>query len=141
METLTICHEKELSLAVEAMQKILDESGKKIICLNAEMGAGKTTFVSHWIKSISSINQVSSPTFSLVNDYETELGLVHHFDLYRLESLEEVEEIGFWEFIDSKQYCIIEWPQIIAELLPQELVLNVDIAVSLPQCREFTFSS
>jgi tRNA threonylcarbamoyladenosine biosynthesis protein TsaE len=64
---------------------------------------------------------VSSPTFNIVNTYKTEEGFnVHHFDLYRIKHIEELDEIGFWEYLDSGDLCIIEWPEIIEDYLDIE---------------------
>ena len=72
--------------------------------------------------------------------YKVNNRIIHHFDLYRLESAEEIEDIGFMEYIDSGDTCFIEWPEKIAEFLPTERIHNIDISISLNECREYTFS-
>jgi len=114
---------------------------KNLYLLRGNLGAGKTTFVKHFVAySGGNIDEVDSPTFSLVNTYVVNGKTIHHFDLYRLESTDEIEDIGFMEYIDSGDTCFIEWPEKIADFLPSERVTNIDIALSLNECREYTFS-
>lgn len=86
-----------------------------------EMGAGKTTLVKQICENLGVIDQVSSPTFSIVNEYLTSKDeTVYHFDFYRLEDIEEAFNIGAEDYFFSGNLCLIEWPQIIADLLPDE---------------------
>jgi len=137
----TVCDiEKDFSLVGEYLNEKIEE-GKNIILLRGDLGAGKTTFVKHFMSYLGGeIADVDSPTFSIVNTYDSTNKPIHHFDLYRLSSAEEIEEIGFMEYIDSGNLCFIEWPQKIAEFLPPNQVVNLDITVSLEQCRDFVFS-
>lgn len=117
------------------------KKGKNIVLLRGDLGAGKTTTVKHFVEYIGGdISDVDSPTFSIVNTYKLTRQTIHHFDLYRLNSAEEIEDIGFMEYIDSGDLCFIEWPEKIAEFLPEDRVINLDISVSLNLCREYTFS-
>ncbi len=113
-------------------------AGKNIILLVGNLGSGKTTLVSEYLNYRFNFKAVDSPTFSIVNTYEFEDEKVNHFDLYRLESLEEIEDIAFMEFIDSRELCFIEWPEKIANFLPQDRVLALNISVSSDKCREYT---
>ena len=114
---------------------------KHLVLLQGELGAGKTTLVQRFLNYMSGEDvHVDSPTYSLVNTYNIKDKEVHHFDLYRLEVLEEIEDIGFMEYIDSGALCFIEWSEKIADFLPPEKVLTIDISVSLDQCREYTLS-
>ena len=114
---------------------------KHIYLLHGNLGAGKTTWVKYLVSHLGGdARQVDSPTFSLVNTYEVNGVQIHHFDLYRLESLEEIEDIGFMEYIDSGNLCIIEWPEKIAEFLPTEDVLTLNISLHLEKCRKYSFS-
>tara|TARA_B110000091_G_scaffold32175_1_gene33618 strand:- start:743 stop:1114 length:372 start_codon:yes stop_codon:yes gene_type:complete len=114
---------------------------KHIYLLHGNLGAGKTTWVKYLVSHLGGdARQVDSPTFSLVNTYEVNGVRIHHFDLYRLESLEEIEDIGFMEYIDSGNLCIIEWPEKIAEFLPTEDVLTLNISLHLEKCRKYSFS-
>ena len=114
---------------------------KHIYLLHGNLGAGKTTWVKYLVSHLGGdARQVYSPTFSIVNTYEVNGNQIHHFDLYRLESLEEIEDIGFMEYIDSGNLCIIEWPEKIAEFLPTEDVLTLNISLHLEKCRKYSFS-
>lgn len=83
-----------------------------------DMGAGKTTLIKEIVKTLGSTDHVSSPTFSLVNEYAIPRGAVYHFDFYRTEDLEEVYDIGYEEYFFSGTICLVEWPQRITPLLP-----------------------
>lgn len=99
----------------------------KIVCLKGNLGAGKTTLSKVLSQKLGVTDTVSSPTFSIVNEYKTnENKLIYHFDCYRLKSIEEALDFGIEEYLDSNCLCIIEWPEIIEELLPDEKV-NVSI--------------
>lgn len=88
-----------------------------------QMGAGKTTFIKSLCRALSVSDTVQSPTFSLVNEYSTTEGaLVYHFDFYRIETPEEAEGIGATEYFDSGSLCLIEWPERVEPLLPEEYV-------------------
>ena len=114
---------------------------KHIYLLYGNLGAGKTTWVKYLVSHLGGdACQVDSPTFSIVNTYEVNGNQIHHFDLYRLESLEEIEDIGFMEYIDSGNLCIIEWPEKIAEFLPTEDILTLNISLHLEKCRKYSFS-
>ena len=84
----------------------------KIIGIMGKAGAGKTTFTQYLLKKIGSTDEVSSPTYSIVNEYTSPKGMVYHFDLYRLKNIEEVWDIGIDEYLDNGFLCIIEWPEI-----------------------------
>lgn len=92
----------------------------KTILFEGEMGAGKTTFIKVLVEEMGTLDEVSSPTFSIVNEYETDLGKVFHFDLYRIKSEEEAMDFGIEEYLYSNQYCLIEWPSKIENLIPNE---------------------
>lgn len=83
------------------------------------MGAGKTTLVREIISRMGSKDEGSSPTFSIVNEYETEMGKVFHFDFYRIRSEEEAMDFGVEEYLYSGHYCFIEWPGKIEGLIPE----------------------
>lgn len=123
------------------MMEYVVSQQKHIYLLHGNLGAGKTTWVKYLVSHLGGdARQVDSPTFSLVNTYEVNGNQIHHFDLYRLESLEEIEDIGFMEYIDSGNLCIIEWPEKIAEFLPTEDVLTLNISLHLEKCRKYSFS-
>jgi tRNA threonylcarbamoyladenosine biosynthesis protein TsaE len=92
---------------------------KKVITFHATMGVGKTTLIKALVKEIGVQNNSSSPTFSLVNEYETQNGeIVYHFDLYRLNSEEEAYDMGLDEYFYSGNWCLIEWPEKTPNLIP-----------------------
>lgn len=92
---------------------------KKVITFNAEMGAGKTTLIKAIVKELGVLDNSSSPTFSLVNEYQTNNGeTVYHFDLYRLNSEEEAYDMGVDEYFYSGNWCFIEWPEKTPNLIP-----------------------
>lgn len=102
----------------------------RIIALHAPMGAGKTTFTTALCRQLGvREDAVSSPTFAIVNEYRTGSGEpMYHFDFYRVTKLEEALDIGFYDYIDSGCLCVIEWPENIEELLPEEtLVVNISV--------------
>jgi len=101
----------------------------RVFCFYGEMGAGKTTFIKAICKELGAIDKASSPTFSLVNEYH--LGnqrLAYHFDLYRLTDTDSLEAIGFKEYLDSGNYCLIEWPNLAEPFLDSPYV-HVEILV------------
>lgn len=87
------------------------------------LGAGKTTLVKALVESLGSDDVVNSPTFSIVNDYDSPEGSIFHFDFYRIERLEEVYDLGYEEYFYSGQYCFVEWPEKIEGLVPEEAVV------------------
>lgn len=102
---------------------------KKIITFNAQMGAGKTTFIKALVQALGVTDNSSSPTFSLVNEYETETGeIIYHFDLYRLNSEEEAYDMGIDEYFYSGNWCFIEWPDKTPNLIPEEHA-NISIEI------------
>lgn len=94
-------------------------NGCKQFAFYGNMGAGKTTFITALCKQLKAIDLVSSPTFSIVNEYETELSeIIYHFDFYRIKEPEELFDIGFEEYITDTNWCFIEWPEMAEELIP-----------------------
>ncbi|KIC64354.1 tRNA (adenosine(37)-N6)-threonylcarbamoyltransferase complex ATPase subunit type 1 TsaE [Chryseobacterium taiwanense] len=101
---------------IEDWQNIVDtiipQLQHNIFLLKGNLGAGKTTFTQFLLKSLGSTDEVNSPTYSIVNEYNTPKGKVYHFDLYRLKNIEEVYDIGIEEYLDNAFLCIIEWPEV-----------------------------
>ena len=103
---------------------------KRIFAFHGEMGAGKTTFIKAICQYLKVTDTVSSPTFAIVNEYFTELAeSIYHFDLYRIKSWTEMLEIGYEDYFYSGNYCLLEWPEKIVNLLPDETV-HITISVS-----------
>lgn len=108
---------------VDALAKELSTLiSHSIILFDGSMGMGKTTLIKALCKQLNVIDTVSSPTFSLINEYKTKDGKsIYHFDCYRLETPEEAYDFGAEEYLDSGSICLIEWAEKIQPLLPQEL--------------------
>lgn len=101
-------------------QEIINSNPEKVILFNGEMGAGKTTLIKTLCKTLGVHDATSSPTFSLVNEYETDDNqLVYHFDVYRLKSQTEALDMGIDEYLYSGNWCFIEWAEKIPDLLPE----------------------
>ena len=95
-----------------------------IVLFHGQMGAGKTTLISKIMEKVGGLDRVSSPTFSLVNEYLLPNNdKIYHFDFYRIKSEEEALDIGLYEYFDSGKICLIEWPSKIENLLPDRFVL------------------
>ena len=89
-----------------------------IVLISGEMGVGKTTLIKEIFLSMNVIDNVSSPTFSIINEYRTNQNKVlYHMDLYRLKNISEIEDIGLFEYLESGNLCIIEWGDMIEELI------------------------
>ncbi len=107
-----------------AAMKFLEETdNRKVFAFNGQMGAGKTTFIVSLLTAMGVEDIEGSPTYSLVNTYETPaFGKIYHFDLYRLNSEEEAFDIGIEEMLYGGGYCFIEWPEKIPNLLPENTI-------------------
>ena len=104
----------------EVTQKIISENPKKVILFHGEMGVGKTTLIKQLCKTLGVTGATSSPTFSLVNEYEAnENQLVYHFDFYRLNKEEEALDMGVDDYLYSGNWCFIEWAEKISNLIPE----------------------
>ena len=89
-----------------------------IILLSGEVGVGKTTLIKEILRTLRVNDNVNSPTFSIINEYITrDKKIIYHIDLYRIKTIDELHSIGFFEYLDSKNLCFIEWGDIIEEIL------------------------
>lgn len=113
----------------ETADEILASNPKKIILFNGEMGVGKTTLIKQLCKSLGVQDATSSPTFSLVNEYQTSNNqTVYHFDFYRLNKETEALDMGVDDYLYSGNWCFIEWSEKIANLLPAEYsTINIEL--------------
>ena len=113
----------------EVANKIIAQNPKKTILVYGEMGVGKTTLIKQMCKNIGVQQATSSPTFSLVNEYQTiDNQLIYHFDLYRLEQESEALDMGIEEYLYSGNRCFIEWAEKIPNLIPIEhSIINIEL--------------
>lgn len=127
METITI---KSLDEIDEAARRFVEQMGDETVyAFYGPMGAGKTTFINALCRALGVMDDpTGSPTFSIINEYrsDTTAELIYHFDLYRIESLEEAFDIGVEDYFDSGALCLLEWPERISDILPDDTV-RVDI--------------
>jgi len=125
MQTLEI---SSLDTIHETAKKFIEQiDNKTIFAFNGKMGAGKTTFIKAICDVYGVRESVNSPTFSIVNEYETSDGkIIYHFDCYRINKIQEALDLGAEEYLYSGNLCFIEWAENIAPLLPDSL-MNVNI--------------
>lgn len=127
MQTIHIDSLDELPHAAAAVINALE--GRSVVVFRGEMGAGKTTLIREIVARLGADDTVTSPTFAIVNQYTTREGKnIYHFDFYRINRLEEAYDFGYEEYFYSGDLCLVEWPEKIEELLPEE-VMTVRIAV------------
>lgn len=116
---------EELDKVAEAVVESLN--GRTVVALDAPMGAGKTTLVSQIAKYLGSEDDVTSPTFAIVNQYEGER-TIYHFDMYRIDRIEEALDFGSEEYLSSGELCLVEWPEKVEALLPEDtMVVKIEI--------------
>ena len=127
-------------LSVAARQLLKNSGDKKIFAFYGSMGAGKTTIIKAICESLGAVDLVSSPTFTLVNEYKTAGGeSIFHIDFYRIKKQEEVYDFGIEEYLTGDSYCFMEWPELIEEILPEETV-RVRISVDEQEQRILSLS-
>lgn len=115
----------ELDKVAHAVLESLD--GRTVVAFDAPMGAGKTTLISRIAKALGSEDDVTSPTFAIVNQYEGER-TIYHFDMYRIDRWEEALDFGSEEYLSSGELCLVEWPEKIEPLLPDDtMVVKIEI--------------
>ena len=107
-----------------AVRKLLDQTkGKRIYAFYGAMGAGKTTIIKALCEYLGAADLVSSPTFTLVNEYRTTGGeALYHIDFYRIKKYDEAFDFGIEEYLTGEKYCFMEWPELVEDILPEETV-------------------
>lgn len=127
-------------LTVAAKQFLQHTGDNKIFAFYGSMGAGKTTIIKAICASLGAVDIVSSPTFTLVNEYKTINGeSIFHIDFYRIKKQEEVYDFGIEEYLTGDSYCFMEWPELVEEILPPETV-KVRISVDDQEQRILSLS-
>lgn len=133
--TLHIDSLNELPELADAVIEALD--GRSVVVFRGEMGAGKTTLIREILARLGSEDNVTSPTFAIVNQYTTaDCRPVYHFDFYRIDRIEEAYDFGYEEYFYSGDLCLVEWPEKIEELLPDD-VMTVRITADTEEERTF----
>ena len=130
-----------LSSINEAAQQFLAQMGDhKVIAFYGKMGAGKTTFIKAICEELGVTDVITSPTFAIVNEYHSEQTPkpIFHFDFYRIKKLEEVYDMGYEDYFYSGSLCFLEWPELIEEILPADVV-KVKIEEQADGSRTVTF--
>ncbi|MBQ6870443.1 MAG: tRNA (adenosine(37)-N6)-threonylcarbamoyltransferase complex ATPase subunit type 1 TsaE [Alistipes sp.] len=136
MRQITIDSLADLPKVAELVLESLN--GRNVVAFFAPMGAGKTTLISTLMESLGSEDIVTSPTFALVNQYYTaEREPVYHFDFYRINSINEAFDMGYEEYFYSGDLCLVEWPEKVEQLLPDNTMV-VKIEILDENTRRFT---
>jgi len=121
MDSLILKSLSDLNIVAEKFLRLMKD--KKVFAFFGPMGVGKTTFIKALCNELGVVEIVTSPTFALINEYQTGNGkIIYHFDFYRIEKIEEVFDFGYEDYFYSGNYCFIEWPDKIAEILPEDVV-------------------
>ena len=111
----------ELNQLEKASLELKKNINHNVVLICGEMGAGKTTLIKELLSLMSVIDNVSSPTFSIINEYSTDKNeIIYHMDLYRIEDISELDNIGFFEYLESGKTCLIEWGEMIEEMIDSE---------------------
>lgn len=140
MQTLQIASLAEIDKAAEKIVNAI--KGVRIVCFYGSMGAGKTTLIKAICRVLGVEDNVASPTFALINEYrDRNSSPVYHFDFYRINKIEEVYDFGYEEyFYGDNGICLIEWPELIEDILPSENVVKLSITVNPNQTRTVEIS-
>ncbi len=121
MDSLILKSLSDLNIIADKFLRLMRD--KKVFAFFGPMGVGKTTFIKALCNELGVVEIVTSPTFALINEYQTGEGeIIYHFDFYRIKKIEEVYDFGYEEYFFSGNYCFIEWPNKVAEILPENVV-------------------
>lgn len=131
---------KDLEHIHEAAKEFIKNMGKRnVFAFYGEMGAGKTTFIKALCEELGVEDVITSPTFAIVNEYTDRNGdPIYHFDFYRIKKLDEVYDMGYEDYIDSGNLCLMEWPELIEDILPEDAT-KVTIKVNEDKTRTIEF--
>lgn len=140
---MTTIHVNSLAELPEAAEKFVQQMGDETVyAFYGEMGAGKTTFINALCRCLGVEDDVAnSPSFAIINEYRSDetAELIYHFDLYRLEDIDEALEIGVEDYFDSGALCLLEWPERIEDILPDDTV-KVQIRVNDDHSRDIVIN-
>ncbi|MBR5183433.1 MAG: tRNA (adenosine(37)-N6)-threonylcarbamoyltransferase complex ATPase subunit type 1 TsaE [Bacteroidales bacterium] len=142
-KTITIDSIDNIEVAAKEFIEYISNSSleSNIFAFYGQMGAGKTTFIKAICNVLGVEDLVSSPTFTIVNEYKSAKGFpIYHFDFYRINKLDEAYDIGIDEYFNGHGLCLIEWPELIEELLTEE-AMKVKIEILSPTERRFTIDA
>lgn len=125
----------------KAAEDLIDKfPQQRIFAFYGKMGAGKTTFIQAICRQLGTRDNVTSPSFAIINEYKTDTGnSIYHFDFYRIKEMEEAYDLGYEDYFYSGNYCLIEWPEKVEPLLPEDFVA-VNIVVEDNEVRKITAS-
>ena len=132
MRTIHITSQDELPDVARAVIRSLGR--RTVVAFRGGMGAGKTTLIREIVAALGSADTVTSPTFAIVNQYKAGKERIHHFDFYRIDDQREAYDFGYEEYFYSGNLCLVEWPEKIEELLPDD-TMTVRIRVDGPEQR------
>jgi tRNA threonylcarbamoyladenosine biosynthesis protein TsaE len=135
---LLLQDEKQMQLLAAKFAKFISKSN--LIYLSGDLGAGKTTFVRYVLNSLGVYQSIKSPTYTLVEQYETKDYFIYHFDLYRISDPNELIFMGFYDYLDKDAICFIEWPEKGKDVLPEE-DLNILFSYAQNNSRIVKFES
>jgi tRNA threonylcarbamoyladenosine biosynthesis protein TsaE len=119
-------------------KRLLRKFKNKVVIFNGQVGSGKTTLIRAIVNELGTYDKISSPTFSIVNEYKVRNGIVYHFDFYRINNHNEALDIGIFEYLNSENWNFIEWADKIQVLLPKNLI-KINLSVISHQKRELEF--
>ena len=134
MRTIHITSQDELPDVARAVIRSLGR--RTVVAFRGGMGAGKTTLIREIVAALGSADTVTSPTFAIVNQYKAGKERIHHFDFYRIDDQREAYDFGYEEYFYSGDLCLVEWPEKIEQLLPEN-TMNVRITVDSDTARTF----
>ncbi len=136
--TLTISNPEDSRVLVEAIIPLIGKY--QVFCFKGELGAGKTTYIKALCQALGVKSATSSPSFSIVNEYERDNhGTIFHFDLYRLSKPDELVDIGWFDYLNSEHPLFIEWPEMAQNLIPSDAV-TVEISQNSNDSRSITLN-
>lgn len=136
--TIYISRIEDLPIAAKQMLEFI--GNRRIIILQGELGAGKTTITQQIVSILGHSGSTSSPTYSLVNEYEGTEGPIYHMDLYRLNDLDEAYDIGIEDYLYSGNFCFIEWPDLIMDMIDKEPYIDIKIELVEEGMRKLTLN-